>query len=401
MSENINTAGPLAGITVLDLSGTFMGPYSTHFLAQLGARVIKVEGPSGDIARYISDERKSGLGPAFMNANRTKESIVLDLKSDRDQDVLDKLIEGCDIFLHNMRPDACKRLNIEYGRISKINPRAVYVHLVGFATDGPYGGKAAYDDVIQASTGIASAQGGDAGPPRYVATTIVDKTMGVMAFGAMTAALFDRERTGLGQAVEVPMFETMAGYLMMEEQGGWVYESRPFGTGYPRTRSPYRKPYRTLDGYLGLLVYTDKHWRSFFEIIDRPELAEDERFGTIRGRTDNTDELYKLVEEAIATRTTQEWLDLLDAANISSTAVNSVRDLFDDPHLQATGFFERVSHPTEGELVQARLPWKYSKGALRPSQPAPALGQHTERILQEFGFTAGKSRSDALSSDGV
>ncbi|SNR55486.1 CaiB/BaiF CoA transferase family protein [Blastococcus mobilis] len=377
--------GPLAGLTVLDLTSTFLGPYCALLLAQMGARVIKVEPPEGDIIRYVADERHTGLGPTFLNFNRGKESVVLDLVAPAGREALDLLIDDADVFLHNMRPGAMTKLRIDPATVLARNPRVVYCHAVGYGSGGGYRHEPAYDDVVQGVCGLAAVQGGS-GEPEYVRTQVVDKTVGVMALAAILAAVHERSVSGCGQAVEVPMFESMATFLLMEQQGGRVYAGRTGGTGYARTASPYRKPYRTADGMISVLLYTDGHWRTFFRLIDRPDLADDPQLRSIRGRTERIDELYRLVEEELARRTTAEWLEVLRKNAVPSMPVNSVEDLFADEHLAAVGLFEDVEHPTEGPLVQTRLPWTFSRTGAAPLPAAPSLGRHTVDVLSAAGL---------------
>jgi crotonobetainyl-CoA:carnitine CoA-transferase CaiB-like acyl-CoA transferase len=384
--------GPLADLTVLDLTSTFLGPYCAVLLAQMGARVIKVEPPEGDIIRYVADERHSGLGPAFLNFNRGKESVVLDLVSEAGRAALDLLIDSADVVLHNMRPGAMRKLRIDPETVLARNPRVVYCHAVGYGSGGPYRDEPAYDDVVQGVSGLAAVQGGS-GEPSYVRTQVVDKTVGVMALAAILAALHERSVSGHGQAVEVPMFESMATFLLMEQQGQRVYEGRTGGTGYARTASPYRKPYRSADGMISVLLYTDGQWRTFFRLIGRTDLANDPELSSIRGRTKRIDELYSLVEDELAKRTTAEWLELLRANNIPSMPVNSIEDLFADEHLTAVGLFEDVEHPREGPLVQFRLPWTFSRSGAPFLPGAPSLGEHTEPALTAAGLDADAVRA--------
>lgn len=377
--------GPLDGLTVVDLSSTFLGPYCSLLLAQLGARVVKVEPPEGDIVRYVGDERQTGLGPAFLNFNRGKESVVLDLATAEGRDALDALIDEADVFLHNMRPAPMTRLRIDAGTVLARNPRVVYCHAIGYGSRGPYRDEPAYDDVIQAVSGLAALQGGTA-EPQYVRTTMVDKTVGLMALAAILAALHERSTSGRGQAVEVPMFESMVSFLLPEQQAGRVYAGRDGRAGYARTASPYRRPYRTADETIAVLLYTDAHWRSFFTLIDRPDLAGDPQLHGIRGRTDRIDELYRLVEEEIARRPAAEWLEVLRAHHIPVAPVRTLDELFDDEHLRAVKMFETVEHPSEGPLVQARLPWTFSRSGAPSVSPAPALGEHTDVTLRRLGL---------------
>ncbi|MDP5183557.1 CoA transferase [Blastococcus sp. BMG 814] len=377
--------GPLADVTVLDLTSTFLGPYCAELMAQMGARVIKVEPPEGDIIRYVADDRHSGLGPAFLTFNRGKESVVLDLATAAGRDALDRLIDTADVFLHNMRPGAMRKLRIDPGAVRARNPRLVYCHAVGYGSAGPYRDEPAYDDVVQGVSGVAAVQGGTA-EPQYVRTQVVDKTVGVMALAAILAALHERDVSGEGQAVEVPMFESMATFLLMEQQGQRVYAGRTGGTGYARTASPYRKPYRTADGTISVLLYTDGQWRTFFRLVDRPDLADDPELHSIRGRTKRIDELYAVVEEALAQRTTGEWIELLRAHAVPAMPVHSIEDLFADEHLAAVGLFEDVEHPTEGPLVHARLPWTFSRSGAPHLSGAPALGEHSGPVLRAVGL---------------
>ena len=379
--------GPLSDLTVLDLTSTFLGPYCAVLLAQMGARVIKVEPPEGDIIRYVADDRHSGLGPAFLTFNRGKESVVLDLVSEAGRAALDLLVDTADVFLHNMRPGAMRKLRIDPDTVLARNPRIVYCHAVGYGSSGPYRDEPAYDDVVQGVSGLAAVQGG-AGEPAYVRTQVVDKTVGVMALAAILAALHERSVSGQGQALEVPMFESMATFLLMEQQGQRVYAGRTGGTGYARTASPYRKPYRSADGMISVLLYTDGQWRTFFRLIGRSDLADDPELQSIRGRTTRIDELYSLVEDELARRTTAEWLEVLREHNIPSMPVNSIEDLFADEHLTAVGLFEEVEHPTEGSLVHARLPWTFSRSGAPSLPAAPSLGQHTEQALTAAGLDA-------------
>jgi crotonobetainyl-CoA:carnitine CoA-transferase CaiB-like acyl-CoA transferase len=377
--------GPLADLTVVELTSTFLGPYCAVLLAQMGARVVKVEPPEGDIIRYVADERHSGLSPAFLNFNRGKESVVLDLVCPAGREALDLLIDQADVVLHNMRPAAMRKLRIDPDTVLARNPRVVYCHAVGYGSGGPYRDEPAYDDVVQGVSGLAAVQGGG-GEPQYVRTQVVDKTVGVMALAAILAALHERSVSGRGQAVEVPMFESMASFLLMEQQGARVYAGRRGGTGYARTASPYRKPYRTADGMIAALLYTDAQWRTFFRLIERADLADDPQLQSIRGRTGRIDELYRLVEEELAKRTTAEWLEVLRTNAIPSMPVNSIEGLFDDEHLRSVGFFEDVEHPSEGPLVHARLPWTFSRSGV-PSVPgAPSLGEHTAATLRALGL---------------
>lgn len=377
---------PLSGIRVIDVSSTLMAPYCTLVLAQWGAEVIKIEPPGGDVVRYIGDVHERGMGPVFLNTNRGKRSVALDLKKDGAARVIERLLAGADILVHNLRPAAAHRLGLTADKALQANPRLVHCAFRGFAAGGPYEDHPAYDDVIQAVSGMASVQGvGD--DAAYVRNAAADKTVGLMGAAAVLAALHARDRSGEGQVLEVPMLETMASFMLLEQQGGHVYDPPAGPTGYARTASPHRRPCRTKDGHLAVMVYTDAQWRAFFDAIGRPALADDPRYRTIRERTRHIDELYQLVNAELATRTTAEWQAELDARQIPAARVNTLDDLFDDPHLTETGFFEQVEHPTEGTLRLSRPPVAF--GPAQPLLPAPLLGADTAAVLGEAGLDTG------------
>ncbi|MGV9797557.1 CaiB/BaiF CoA transferase family protein [Mycobacterium sp. NPDC003449] len=281
--------GPLAGVEIVDMSTTFMGPLSTAMLAQWGAKVIKVEAPGGDILRYVGDVKEIGLGPVFLNANRGKRSIVLDLKNEKGMRALEGLVERADVFVHNLRPKTARKLDITPERMLGINERLILCAYRGYAAGGPYAERAAYDDVIQAASGLAAVQGNGA-DPAYVKSALADKTMGLFGAAAILAALYGRQETGLGRAIEVPMFESMTAFTLLEQQGGLVYDPQHGQSGYARTASPQRRPCRTKDGHLAVMLYTDDQWSSFFEAIGRPVIAAHPRYPTKREPTKHSDE---------------------------------------------------------------------------------------------------------------
>lgn len=379
----MTSGSALSGVRVVDLSTTFMGPYCSMFMAACGADVVKVEAPAGDVLRSVGDARGSRMGPIFLNANRGKRGIVLNLKAPRASEVLQRLFGWADVFLHNMRPAAAERAGITAEAVAAANPRCVYGALRGFGSGGPYREKAAYDDVIQAASGMAVVQGAG-GDPQYVRTAAADKIVGIVAAASIITALFERERTGRGRAVEVPMFETMASFMLLEQQGGWVYDPPEGPSGYTRTQSPYRRPYRTHDGRLAVMVYTDAQWKALFDLLGKPELSEDPRFRSMRDRTENIDALYEMLEKELLARTTSEWLAAFEIAQIPAMAVNSIEDLFSDPHLEAVGFFDRVEHPSEGPLRLARFPVDLGSD---PLPIAPRLGEHTAEVLGDLGYS--------------
>lgn len=376
----------LEGLRVLDLTTTFMGPYCTMQLARLGAEVIKVEEPSGDLTRGILDHDGLGLGPIFLSANHGKRSLAVNLKDARGRNLLLELVATADVFVTNLRPQAVARLGLTPERIVETNPRCVVASLVGFGPGGSYDGLAAYDDVIQAVSGMAAVQGGG-GEPAYVRSAIADKTVGLVATNSILAALLARERTGLGRIVTVPMFEAMVAFNLLDHQGEHTYDPPRGETGYPRLMSPFRHPYATSDGHLGVVVYTDRMWLSFFDLIGRPELAEEPRFRTITGRTEHIDELYRLVETELAKQSSSYWITALRAADIPAIEVRTLGDLLDDPHLREVAFFEPVEHPVAGLLRLAPYPATFSPTRPVPLPPAPLLGQHTREIAHQTSLS--------------
>lgn len=376
-------SGPLKGVKVIDLTAVLMGPFCTQILADLGADVIKIETETGDGTRYIGPTRTEGMGSIFLNTNRNKRSVVLNLKTDEDKDVLYNLIKDADVFVHTLRPQAIKKLGLTYEELKKYNDQLIYCAGYGFGEGGPYSGKPAYDDIIQAASGLAAVQGVANDEPSYMATILADKNTGLMMAISILSALHYREKEGIGQQIEVPMFETMVYYTVIEHLYGYVFDPPIGGSYYPRLTTKYRKPYKTKDGYISVVVYNDKHWENFFTLIGKPELFEDERYNNIAGRTENIEELYKMVNDILLTKTTKEWIKLFEEADIPVMPVNEPHDLLTDPHLQSVNFFEKVEHPTEGKIYDMRFPVIFSKSEIKRRRLAPKLGEHTKEVLNE------------------
>jgi len=381
-------SGPLTGVRIIDLTTVVMGPFATQILADLGADVVKVEPPEGDVLRHIAPMRHPGMGHIFLHHNRNKRSIVLDLKQPAGRDALLRLAGSGDVLIYNVRPQAMRRLRLGYEDVAAVNPRIVYVGAYGYGESGRYAGQPAYDDLIQGMVGLpwlTHAAGADR--PRYVPTAITDRITGLATVNAVTSALFCRERTGKGQAVEVPMFETLAHMVLGDHMGGRTFEPPLSPARYERMLAPHRVPYATRDGYVCVLVYNDKHWRSFFKLIGREEMFEsDPRFSSQEARSRNIGEVYAFVAEIMLTRTSAQWLRSLKEADIPVAPLNSVDDIIDDPHLGESGFFVMTEHPTEGRLRMMATPGAWSRtqpGALRP---APRLGEHSVEILREAGY---------------
>lgn len=371
-------SGPLEGVRVVELATTFMVPYATELMAQMGAEVIKVEPPAGDIVRQVGDRTGVGLGPVFMNANRGKRSVRLDLKDSDDHEEFLDLVEECDVFVHNRIPRSVDSLGISYEALAARNPRLIHCAVRGYGEEGRYRDRPAYDDVVQAASGLAATQT-NGGELSYVRTPVADKTTGVFALAAMIAALFERERSGRGQAVEVPMFECMAAFTLFEQQGGFAYDPPRGPSGYARTAAVHRRPYRTADGAIGVTVYTDEQWQRFFALVQRPDLATDTRFATLAARTEHVEVLYGYLAEVLPTRTTAAWLDLLVPEGIPAMSMRSVEELFDDPHLGDVDFFHSVEQPGVGRVRYARFPIRFSRTSAESSGRTSELGLPSTR----------------------
>ena len=375
------TSLPLAGIRVLDLCNVVMGPYATQILAQYGADVIKVEPPGGDDSRRTGAHIEEGMASLFLGVNRGKRSIVLDLKSQQDQEKLRDLICVSDVLVHNIRPQKLASLGITPEVVHSINPLIVYASLTGFGQVGAYGGRPAYDDVIQGMSGLAALfQRSGQDEPRYVPTIIADKTVAIMAASAILAALVKRNQSNVGTVVEIPMFETMVSFSLVEHMHGGHFDGDRRSIGYPRVLAPWRKPFATLNGYLCVMPYTDRHWRSLLISAERHSMAEDPRFSSIAGRSKHTDFVYKTLSEIIAERTTEQWTKILHDLEIPAAPIKQPEELMDDPHLLSVGFFQHVEDPTMGDLCFPGTPVLFD-GKRPDIAPPPRLGQHTQEIL--------------------
>ncbi len=375
---------PLDGVRVVDLTTVVSGPYGTLLLSDFGADVVKVESPSGDVARDLGPRAHEGMAAVYLSCNRGKRSVVLDLQTDHGRARLAELVAASDVLVHNMRRDAAVRCGADPDTLLAVNPGLVHCAIVGFGADGPYADLPAYDDTVQAVAGIAGAQSWMHGEPTYAAHAVADKVAGMAAAFAIAAALRKREIDGGGAAIEVPMAELMASFGLVEHQWGRVFVPPRGDARYPRVSSPTRRPFPTADGHLAALVYTERDWSRFFAMIGRPELTDEPRFATLHSRTEHVEELYTLVAEHLATDTTAVWFERFREAGIPAAPYNAVEDVFDDEHFVAVGLFEEVDHPTEGRLLQCVTPITIDGERVGNDGPAPALGADTDAVFDEI-----------------
>ncbi len=391
--------GPLRGVRILDLTSVLMGPYATQIFADLGADVIKIESPDGDTTRALPPGPDATRGGMFLNVNRGKRSLVLDLKQASARAALLKLAETADVFVHSMRSQAVARLGLDYAALKQANPKIIYANLYGFARSGPYADYPAYDDIVQAASGLVDLQARlSQGEPTYLATVVADKVAGLTGAYAIIAALFARERSGEGQELEIPMFETLVSFAMVEHLTGSLFEPPLGPPEYPRVTSEARRPYKTLDGHIGVMIYTDKHWQGFFAALGHPDWSKDPMFASMRSRTHAIGQVLAQLAEVMQTRTTEQWLALFREAQIPAMAIASLTDLLHDPHLVETGFWQ--SRDTDaGPLRFPGIPTAFSATPGAIGDPGPRLGAHSRAILAEAGYA--DAAIDSLAASGA
>ena len=379
--------GPLEGIRVVDLTSVVVGPLATQFMADYGADIIKVEAPTGDIAREIAGRAVTpGMSSKFVHLNRNKRSIALDLKKPSGYQALLRLLKNADIMLWNVRPSAMKRLKLGYEEVRAVNPKIIYCGLFGFGQGGRYREKPAYDTIIQGGAGMAELHNRATGTPRYVPIVVCDRTVGNIAVQMLMMALYNRERNGEGAAIEIPMFENMAKFVLEEHMYLKTFDPPLGGTGDPRLFDPEACPKKTADGWISISANTNQQAFAFFDGIGRPELKTDTRFNSVAARFANVNEYFSIRNVELIKKTTAEWIAIFDRLGVPAMPMHSLESLMEDPHLKEVGFFEKIDHPTEGKIVNMTLPNKASFGNRQDFRGAPKIGQHSVEILCEAGY---------------
>jgi crotonobetainyl-CoA:carnitine CoA-transferase CaiB-like acyl-CoA transferase len=389
MSEIPVNNGPLKGVRIVDMTSIVFGPYATKILADLGAEVIKIESNGGDLLRYPGAPVPA-MGPIHLALNRNKESVELDMTKPRSKEVLKKMVEGADMFISNVRLPALERLGLGYEDLKAMKADIVYVHCSGFGSDGPYGKLAAYDDLIQAASGMTDliSRVNDDGAPKYIPAVMADKLSGLHAAYAAMAALFHHERTGEGQFVEIPMLEAATSFNLVENMFGNTFEPQVGPVSYPRSIDKNRQPFKSKDGFISIMPYSDEHWVTFFELAGRNEMLDDPRLANIKSRTENINLLYKAVGEIALKRTNDEWIEVLNNAGIPCMRVNTLDNIREDEHFKATGFFEKREHPVSGTYYTMQHPVRFEKTPAAMYKDASTVGQDTMAVLTRLGYSA-------------
>jgi crotonobetainyl-CoA:carnitine CoA-transferase CaiB-like acyl-CoA transferase len=384
--------GPLEGVRIVDLTSVVVGPLATQIMADHGADVIKVEAPSGDIVRSLAGKgRTPNMSGKFLHLNRNKRSIALDLKKPGGHDALLKILAGADVMVWNMRPPAMKRLKLTHDDVCKVNPKIITCGMYGFGQDGRYRNKPAYDSIIQGSAGIAALYYMATGEPRYLPMVVADRTVGLIAVQMILMALYHREKTGHGQAIELPMFENLVKATLEEHMYLRTFvprdDEKAGDMGDPRLIDPQSRPLPTKDGYISISANTDAQAFAVFDAIGRPELKTDPRLCNVAARFKNTADYFAIRAEGLKQKTTAAWLDIFDRADVPAMPFQTLEDLLENPHLKDVGFFETIEHPTEGKIINMKLPNKLSRGARTDFRHAPKIGQHSVEILREAGIS--------------
>ncbi len=383
------SGGPLSGVRVVDLTTVVVGPICTRTLADYGADVIKVEAPGGDLLRTMAEgSRTPGMSGKFINFNRNKRSIVLDLKNKYGHAALLRLIGKADVFVSNVRPEALARAGLDHASLAKLNPRLIHCSILAFGRGGRYYNRPAYDPIVQSLSGVAGTIARATGEPRFVPMVMSDHTSGLIAAQCIGFALYRREKTGKGEAIDVPMLENMASFVSSEHLGAATFDPPVGPTGDGRLLSPNYRPLPTKDGYVTVRPNTNAQALAFFDAIGRPELKADPRFDSAAARTKNAAAYFEVQREGLTGKTTDEWVELFDRLDVPAARYNSIDDLLTDPHLADVGFFQPEDHPSEGRIRRTKLANTFSGGAREDETHAPRTGEHTREVLAEAGYSA-------------
>lgn len=384
-SASMEQEAPLAGIRVLDMTTVMLGPYATQMLGDYGCDVIKIEAPEGDSTRRTGPAMEPGMAATFIGANRSKRSIVLDLKQAAAREALMVLVDQADVLITSVRPQKMDALGLSTHMLRQRNPKLIVVGVHGFGSGGPYAGRPAYDDIIQGLSGLASLSEIGGGEPSYLPSVVADKTCGLFAVQAVLTALVARGRHGRGCQVEVPMLESMVNFTLVEHFYGAHFQPPLSTPGYRRLTTPWRRPYPTLDGHVCIVPYTDSHWQRFFKEAGRPNKMQDERFSTMSARTAHIDTLYQELAQCVAGQTTAYWIEACERLDIPAAPLRRLVDLEDDEHLKQTGFFISLRDPAMGMIRMPNAPLKFDGASPSPTLP-PRLGQHTLEVLRGAGL---------------
>ena len=378
---------PLEGVRIIDASSILMVPYCTRLLADMGAEVIKVETINGDNTRYIGPSINNGMAAVFLNINRNKKSICVDLKTPEGRLIIYKLIKTSDVFVSNIRKAALEKIKLTHSDFEKLNPKIITANAVGFSSEGPYAGLPAFDDTIQAISGMAAYQGAYSNQPSYTSGATADKVTGIMLGMSIIGALFNREKNGKGIELEVPMMETMVDFTLVEHLYGFNFIPPKAPPIYPRQSSPNRRPYKTKDGYVAVLPYSDEQWLRFFKLVGKEEILKDSKFSSLKSRNENIDLLYHMLSEELTKQDTNYWLKSLKQSDIPAAKVNFPEEIFEDEHLQETNFFRETQHPSEGKLLYPKFPVEFKNTDNGETLHAPNLGENTKETLVGLGYS--------------
>jgi crotonobetainyl-CoA:carnitine CoA-transferase CaiB-like acyl-CoA transferase len=378
---------PLKGVRVLDLTSVVVGPVCTWRLGQYGAEVIKIESPEGDLMRGLGGQSPTGQhSGTYLHLNRGKRNVCLDLKKEGAKEVMERLVASCDVIVANMRPQALERLGLDATSIRERHPDKVYCLITGYGTDGPYAGLPTYDSVVQGATGMAGLTLQRDGTPTYVPMLICDHVAGEIAAGAILAAVVERKSSGRGCSLEVPMFETMAAFVLQEHLAQQSFDPPVGPPGDLRLLSPYNKPVQTADGWISFTVNTDPQVRAFLKATGRHDLLQDTRFDSVAARARNVGEWFEVRGAPLTHKSTAEWLELFRAADIAVQPCNTLESLQRDPHLQAVGLIRPEKHPTEGTTTSIRSTIRFNEDYPPRRSPSQPRGWETRAVLEEAGY---------------